>query len=233
LHQHHISKVAYETVFPMVQQKNFKNALLQYTYATYSPKKCDSLIARNTHYYDSTIEATLILNGMLQPATQFALALRYKKDLRLDPQLTDSLLHHAMYLSAVRDSIMSIDPYPIVDYGPYEAEKLNKLLTEEQYTLLLGFRNRKIAIADAENDWKEMGIRDLQKNLNKDQVVQEIANFYMSKYIIWNRYANDKIEQWAAINALDNTKPYALKILDPIRWSGSKVRSTNNLNLKW
>jgi hypothetical protein len=39
LHQHHISKVAYETVFPMVQQKNFKNALLQYTYATYSPKK--------------------------------------------------------------------------------------------------------------------------------------------------------------------------------------------------
>ncbi len=230
---HRVSKGAYDSVYGLVKEKNYELAVLQYTYATYHYKRFDSLIRQTSHRYDSLIEVTLIRNGALQTGSQFALALKYKDLLGLRPDLADSLLYHVLYLNARRDSILAIDPDAPIDFGPYEALHLSQLLTNDQYNLLLSYKNRAQAIADATADWNEMELRGVTAGFNKDEVINQISGFYILKYNAWNRLAYDKIALWATQRVLGDSKPEALKILDPLRWNGDTTKTANNLKLQW
>jgi hypothetical protein len=224
---------AYDSVYDLIKEKNYKKAVVQYTYATYHFKQFDSLERQISHRYDSLIEATLLRNGALQSGSQFALALKYKDILGLRYSLTDSLLDQVMYLNARRDSILSIDPDAPIDFGPYEAAHLSQLLTDDQYNLLLSYKNRAQAIADANADWNEMELRGVTAGLNKDEVIRQISGFYILKYNAWNKLAYDKIALWSTQRVISESKPEVLKILDPLRWNGDTTKSANNLKLQW
>ncbi len=228
-----VSANAYDSVYHLVKEKNYRKAVLQYTYAWYHFHTFDSLVRQTNRYYDSAIKASLLLDGSLQPVNQFAMALKYKNLLKLDPSLTDSLLYYALYLSRQRDSILQITPYADVDFSPFESEHLSRLLTDEQYTKLLVYKNRYQAYTDAQSDWAEMELRGLSGGFDKHQVINQITDYYVIKYSIWNRLAFDKIRQWANIWSIQENKPEALKVLDPVRWNGSTVKTNNNLKLQW
>lgn len=228
-----LTKGAYDSVYGLVNEKNYKKAVLQYAYATYHYKQFDTLIRQTSHYYDSLIQATLLRNGGMQPGSQFALALRYKDMLGLRYSLTDTLLDQVMYLNARRDSILSADPDAPIDFGPYESAHLSQILTLEQYNLLLSYKNRAQAIYDANADWNEMELRGVTAGLNKDDVIRQISSFYILKYNAWNRLAHDKIALWATQRIIGESEPAVLKILNPLRWNGDTTKSSNNLKLQW
>lgn len=233
INEYRVSPNAISGVFDLIKEKNYKKAVLQYTYAMYHPALFDRLVRLTTQYYDSTIKVALLLDGYMLPASQFAVALKYKNILNLRTSLIDTLLQCAIYLSKKRDSILNKDPFAVTDFGDYEAERLTNLLTEDQYTTVLSFKNRSLARHDAESDWAEMELRGITAGFDKEKTIAEITNYYIAKYNAWNRLANDKISQWAAIKVIGDNKPKALKILDPLRWGGSTQKNNNNLNLKW
>jgi hypothetical protein len=229
----HVSETAFRSLEKIIREKYYKKALLQQTYALYYPQKYSYMLKGTMEYYDSVIKATLIYDGNLQPATQFAIALKYKTQLHLRSTLCDTLVKHAMYLEKQRDSIFFRDPFAIIDFAEYETKYLKPLLTEQQYNGVLLQRNRTYAAANAQTDWQEMVERGLDRGFEKEETIRQITDYYIVKNDAWCRYANDKIKLWANLYAIDQEKPKALKVLDPVRWSGSTQKVNNNLQLQW
>ena len=230
---HKITRTAYDSVYGLIKEKNYKKAVLQYTYSEYHHAVFDSLTRLTTRYYDSSVEASLIRDGSLLPTTQFAMALKYKNLLQLRPGLVDTLVQEAMYLARQRDSILSIDRYAMIDFGAYEAERLNELLTEDQYNLLLTTKNQYKALVDAQADWAEMEQRGISGGFDKVETIREIADFYLLKYNTWNKLANDKLKQWETLRIIGMNRPKALQVLEPLRWTGNTDKATNSLKVKW
>ncbi len=227
-----VSVKEYEDIYNIVQTKNYIKALCAITYLPYHKKLFDSAMAQTSIHYDSLIRAKLISDGSLQPTTQFAIALKHKEELGLQPAVIDTLLSLALVTENRRDSIFGRDPYASIDNGPFESEHLTQILSDEQYTRVLFYKNKSLAEANARADWEEMKLRGLSDGLEKEQTIKEIANYYIEVYGSWSRYAHDKIKQWASMHEIDPDKPKSLKMLDTIRWSGSTKKATNNLDLK-
>jgi hypothetical protein len=228
-----VGRNAFDSIYPLIREKNYKRAVLEYTYALYNHRLFDSLQRGTTKYYDSLIEATLVRNGSMLPSSEFAIALKYKDRLKLDPDIIDRLVEDAMYLAGQRDSILNRDPFAAMDFGPYEAQELGSLLTDEQFEMVLTFKNKSQAMADAQSDWSEMELRGLTGGFNKEETIDQLYGYYLRKNNAWKRLANDKIRQWSALRAISDSKPEALKLLDPIRWNGTTDKAPNNLKLKW
>lgn len=229
----HVSEEAFHHLEKLIEAKYYTEAVARDTYDQFYPQRYNQASMANMKYYDSLITATMIYDGSLQPTSQFAIALKIKDQLDLRPGLCDTLVHHAMYLEKKRDSIFLIDPFASIDFGDYETKYLSKLLTEDQYNAVLVQKNRTYAAANALADWREMVSRGIDRGFLKDQTVKELTAFYIAKNSAWCRYADDKIRQWANLRALDDIKPKALKVLDPLRWSGATEKTTNNQQLQW
>jgi len=229
----HVSEEAFKDLEKLIKEKHYTEAVLRDTYSRYYPQRYNQASLANMKYYDSLIKATMIYDGSLQPATQFAIALKIKDQLGLQSGLCDTLVRHAMYLEKERDSIFLIDPFASIDFGEYESRHLSKLLTEDQYNAVLVQKNRTYAAATALTDWQEMVLRGVDRGFIKDQTIKQITDYYIVKNGAWYRYADDKIRLWANLHALDEIKPKALKVLDPMRWSGATEKTTNNQQLQW
>jgi hypothetical protein len=229
----HISYNAFNAVFDLVVQKNYTNALIQYTYGPDNHYIVDSLIFLTSRRYDSSIKASLIRDGSIQPGSQFAIALKYKDYLKLDPRLTDTLVFHAMQIAHWQDSVQLRDPFVWIDYGDYESRILSSLLTEEQYTGLLMIRNKSNAYLTARKAWDDLEKFNMTGGLNKDQTIIQIAEFNIAWFSAWNRMAHDKKRQTANTRALDEIKPEILKKLEQARWNATVEKPANDARLKW
>ena len=138
---------------------------MQYTHAAYRPQLLTRLLKKTAHYYDSIVYASLLRDGSLTPGNQFAIGLKCRNILNLTPEVTDSLVYYASYVWQVRDSLLGVNPFSVVDFGPFESQHLSSLLTEDQYTLLLAYRNQPQAVADAQKDWEDIERRKLTAGL--------------------------------------------------------------------
>jgi hypothetical protein len=229
----HVSQEAFDSVSKLVKEKFEKKVLIRQTYAAYHQHLHDWTLRETMKRYDSTIEARLVYDGSIQPTTQFAIALKYKQQLGLKPEQCDVLIKHAMHLWKQRDSIFFKDPFASIDFNEYETTYLTQILTEKQYNTVLFHKNRTYASANAAADWQEMVVRGLDRGFLKDEAITQMTDYFIAKNNAWCRYANDKVKLWANLRALEDTKPKALKVLDPVRWSGATEKAKNNLQLQW
>jgi hypothetical protein len=230
----HISLNAFKAVYNLILEKNYKNSLIEYTYGAFNVRLVDSLIAKTSVRYDSTIKALLFRDGSLLPTNQFSIALKYKDFLDIKSlTVIDSLVYHAMFLSHQLDSIRLRDPFGYIDFGEYESAHLTELLTEKQYTLLLMLKNKPNAYAEAKKDWADLEKRRMTQGLNMEPTVELFANYYIARYSAWNRMAHDKKKQTANMKMLEEIKPQPLKALDAARWNDEPEQPTNSLKLKW
>jgi hypothetical protein len=232
INKQHVSKTAYDTIYNLVQKKNSQQVLLEYTYGANS-KWRDSVINVSNKYYDSSITALLFRNGSLLSTSQFTIALKYKSFLTLRETLVDTLLFHAMYLDKLQDSSKQKDPFAKTDFKAYEAKWLNQLLTEEQYTKLLTIKNSSAAQLDAKEDWEDMETWKITKDFNKEETIKTLFKYYIAKWIIYYRLANDKLKQEANLRSLKETQPKALKMLSAAKKLPNPVNDNTNLQLKW
>lgn len=233
IYNYKVSPAGYETVLPLIKDRNYQRFLLSATYSMYQPKTCDSLILVISRRYDSLIESALLRDGSILPTSEFAIALKFKNELGLDPGLTDTLLYHAMYLAKRRDSILQSDPFASLNFGAYESRVMSGLLTDDQYTMLLSYKNRAQAAAEAESDWNEMVLRGIAGGFQRDEATRQMADYYLMKDNTWNRLEGDKIKQWDANIEMGDRKPAPLKVLDPIRWSRLPQKPANSLKVQW
>jgi hypothetical protein len=230
----HISQNAFNTVYGLVLEKNFKNCLVQYTYGTFNNTLVDSLVARISVHYDSLIRVSLLRDGSLVSTSQFAIALKYREFLKIDSRiLLDSLVYHAMNLSRMQDSIRLRDPFVNIDFGDYESMHLSRLLSEEQYTNLLMLRNKTNAFVEAKKDWADLERRKMVQDMKMEETVIQFANYYIARYSSWNRLAHEKKKQTASARMLEEIKPQALKALDAARWNDEPEQPGNSLQIKW
>jgi hypothetical protein len=232
LHDQHVSKSGLDTIYQLVLKKNYQQALLEYTYGANSIFR-DSVIKASNKQYTSLIRAALFRDGSLLATNQFTIALKYKKTLELRPSLTDTLLWHAMYLDNRQDSFKTRDPFAKTDFKAYEAQWLNKLLTEEQYTKLLAIKNASAARLDAEEDWQDMETWNITKGFDKETTLKELYKYYLAKWIAYYRLANDKLKQEANQRAIKEMQPKALKMLSAAKKLPNPVNDNTNLQLKW
>jgi hypothetical protein len=233
VHLHHVSTGAYDSISHLIVAKNYHNSVIQYTFGASYPRLCDSLIHKTSRYYDSCVEVALIRDGSLQPSTQFALALKNKEWLQLRPEIIDSLVWHAMYVSRLRDSVALKNPFAPFDTEAYESEELTALLSETEYTNLLILKNQPQALADAKKDWAEMVQRGIAGGLIEETALEQLTSYYVMRYSAWNRYAHDKNTQMANVRSLEENKPQCLKTLDYARWNATPAKAANNQKLQW
>ena len=228
----HVSKYGFDSIFHLIKQKNYQQVLLEYTYAG-NPKMRDTLLSRSSKYFDSTITASLMRDGSLLSSSQFAIALKYRHVLELRPTLIDTLVQYAMYVKMQHDSLLMKDPFAKSDSKVYEAQILNELLTEDQYTKLLMIKNKSQVDLDTNDDWDDMEKWGLAANLNKDATIKQLHQYYMVKWNAYYRMANDKIKQEANLKLLKDNQPKALKMLSAAKKQPNPVNDNTKLNLSF
>lgn len=227
-----VTKDAYVNISPLVNEKLYKQVLYEYTYAA-NLRKRDSIIYESGQYYDSLITRYVLRDGSLLSSNQFSIALKYKKVIGIDPKLTDTLLYHAMYLTHLQDSIVTIKPFAKTDFKAYEAAILGNLLTDAQYSKLLAIKNDPTARMNAEDDWEDMVLWNISGDYNKEETLKELFNFYMAKWISYYKLANDKIKQEANQKVIKDSQPRALKALSAAKKLPAPANANTNLQLKW
>ena len=232
INEQHISKAAFDSVYGLVWQKNYQQALIEYTVGANS-KFRDSIIKNSNRYYDSSIKASLVRDGSLLATNQFAIALKYKTTLQLRATLIDTLLRHAMYLSKKQDSVWAKDPFAKTDFKAYEAKWLNTLLNEDQYTKLLSIKNNSTAQLNAEEDWGDMETWNITTGFDKEATIKELYKYYLAKWIAYYRLAHDKLKQEANQRTIKDMQPKALKMLSAAKKLPNPVNNNTNLQLKW
>ena len=227
---HKLADSTVRLVHGLLRRKAYALSLSEYAYAAYPFKREESILSISRHY-DSLIERSLLQNGALVAQSQFAIALRYKELLGLRRSLTDTLLHHALRVSHLRDSVLSADPFAKTDFKAYEAYHLNNLLSEEQYSRLLFIKNRSQAAKDAQDDWDEMVLRNLATSLQKETALGQLNEYYLAKWNAYYRLAHDKLRQESNLRLLKDHQPKILKQLSAAQKQPLPVNENTNLLL--
>jgi hypothetical protein len=192
------------------------------------------IAAKTAWIKDSLMKVSFIKDGVLMmPFSQFTIALKCKEKLRLSPQVIDSLVYYTVHTLEMYDSLMAVNPYTIPEFLGYESFHLSQLLSEEQYTRFLQFKNQPTALTEANKNWAEIKKHGLNTGLNKEQTISEISNYYIKRYSNWNRYAHDGKKQYEDMLALEDTKPIILKQLDAARRKAESENSDNNFKYQW
>lgn len=232
--EYHVSKDEFVPLVKLVEKKAYQQALIEYTYGG-DGRKRDSLLLVVTKKCDSPLVAALLRNGCMMNTSQFAVALKYKQFLKLDPATVDTLLFHALYVNHVRDSCSQKDPFAKVDLKAYEAKWCNRLLTEDQYTKLLSLKNSGQAKNDANNDWENMEKRGITQGFDKKVTLDQLYRYYLQKWNAYNRYADDDARLEESLLILRDKSPEALKKLTAAKRQPKPANTNANagLNLKW
>jgi hypothetical protein len=200
---------------------------------TVSTARKDSLQNQVCLKEDSLIETALIKDGAFISSSQFMAAIRYQTMLHLTDGQTDSLLADGIYLVKLRDSAWNINPLIPFDAKDYENQHMSRILTDEQYSMLLRMRYRPDATINAEHDWLDLEKRGLTKDLNKETTVKALTNYYIKLKSSSNLYAFDLNKQSAYARSVRDDQPKALKILTYARKNNVTSAANQTLNNQW
>lgn len=200
---------------------------------TVSTARKDSLQNRICKKEDSLIETALMKDGAFLNSSQFMAAIRFKAKLHLTEGQTDSLLADGILLTAMRDSVWNINPFSPFDTKDYENVHMSKILTDEQYSILLKMRYLPNATINATNDWADLEKRGLSKGLDKETTIRVLTNYYIRLKSSSSLYAFDLTKQSAYARSVKDDQPKALKILMCARKNNVTSASNQTLNNQW
>lgn len=182
----------------------------------YNYKSADSLVIKNnlTPAQIQTlkdIRTGVYFESKASFISQFALAIKFQDSIGINSsQLAAIKLCYDTLKQIQKDSANSVIRF---DGRAFESSRLNNILTSLQYTLLLVLKNMAKAKVFALNDWKEMEMRGIIANYNKDSSINILTNFYIARESTYNRYQHDKIKQSELIKYLYANKPRVLNAL--------------------
>ncbi len=104
-----------------------------------------------------------------------------------------------------------------LDTRAYESKKIQTILGPNQYFSLLKLKNKNRAARTAESDWKELELRHADSSFTQIQVIEDLANYYLLKACLYDKYQDDVIKQKAELRELYEHRPRALRLLEKAR----------------
>jgi hypothetical protein len=135
----------------------------------------------------------------------------------LRPGQVDSLLERAYTLEKMQDEFSWKNPLGKFDANPFEAQYIQRILSEDQFLNLLAIINKPQADKWATDDWAELVARGMTTGLDSARTVHEFTQYNIARLVAKDRYADDKIKQNAQITAVDSNMPPALRRLKTAR----------------
>jgi hypothetical protein len=174
------------------------------------------LTPREIKLYDSAIIATRdfatpIFDDVIVPDaemnSQFGIAMKYKKLLRLRDSQIDSIKNYAI---ALKSKIVFAKANPdsgFFDKAAFESENLSKVLNDNQYLVLLNEKNKVQSEIQARYLWHALTEKGLHKKFNKEQSLKELLIYYIIRANFTDRFANEKQRRNIMIKALKLPEP--------------------------
>ena len=211
-----LTKEGAKSIFPIVAEKERRLAVLHAAFPSYTTTR-DSLTREVNYLYDSLIRIAMLRDGVSPMASQFTIAVKERKSLGLAAWQVDSLLSLAARLEKMKDAFREKDPLGKFDSKPFETDNMLKVISEDQYRTVLIVKCRGQAKADAEQDWLELQQRHLAANLDKDSTLRQLNDYYLAKWVMYNRYGNDRIKQAANVKDVYEHMPHVLRTLTSAR----------------
>lgn len=211
-----LTKAGYDAIYAQVMQKEKALATYDYTFPVFTRYK-DSLITGAARYYDSLITIALMKDGSFPFVSLFTTTIKMRDKLQLSSEQVDSVMSGAFTLQKLYDAYKQQHPGGKFDAAPFEADKLPHLLTEDQYMMLLGEKNRTRAEEWANKDWKEMRRLGMAAASDSLSVIWQLTEYNKKRLAAKDRYANDDLQQTAYINDIDATMPELLRRLKVAR----------------
>ncbi len=160
--------------------------------------------------------------------SQFSIALRYKDTLNLNAAQIDQMYSEIKNLKSLKNAHYTAHKESL-DTRSLESQKMVQVLTGTQYDLLLRLKNHSKSKANAENDWKEMEIRNMNTQFSKGATVAELYEYYVIRESLYDKYRHDPISQSAETKAHYNNRPACMKALTKLRRTNTDTFG-NNLN---
>lgn len=154
--------------------------------------------------------------------SQFGVALKMKNILKLRDAQSDSLLTYAALLKSKLDFASANPDSGYFDRPAYESENMSKILTEDQYTVMLSEKNKPQCQNQAKYIWHDLKVMGLSNKFDKEESLKNLTIYYLLRAHITERFANEKERQRAMI--------YALKIPEALKaWQQSKKTDKDKL----
>lgn len=148
--------------------------------------------------------------------SQFAIAIRYKDTLGLSHMQTTAIYNYIDTLKQLKNQHYATH-HKSLDTRAYESAHISTILTENQYTQLLIFKNQSKAEALAESDWAEVQLRGLDSIYVKEEVLGGLITYYVNRESVYNRYQHDPIIQNYMAKELYRFRPQVLRALQKAR----------------
>lgn len=169
------------------------------------------LTAKQQYYYSIAIDKERSKTKYW--FTQFSFALQNKDTLKLRTEIADSMFLYIDALNKMKNTFKKKNPGQWFESKAYESEAMTRLLSEEQYTLLLTLKNYEKAKSSAMKDWDEVEVRKIANAFNKEIEIKRLTEYYVEKQNTFDRYAHDKIKQNAVLKYVYDNKPRILNAL--------------------
>jgi len=206
-------------------------ALLDIAFPTFTKYK-DSLQQRMLRPADSLITVALMKDGVFPFATQFSAAIKMRQRLVLRQGQVDTLMGHAVTVMQMKEDFIKKYPLGSFEASAYEAQHLPTVLSDDQYRLVLGEKNRAQADKWAAEDWAEIKKRGLADGSDSAYTVYQLATYNTNRLVAKDYYANDKIMQNAMINDIDNNMPALMRKLKVARRADTVANATKEQPVK-
>ncbi len=142
-------------------------------------------------------------------ASKFAVAIKVRNQLKIDKRMTDSLL---LYLRTAKANSKKDD----FNENDYEADKLGRLLTEQQNGILMRAIYKTRAQDYAKADWVLLKKYNLTKGLDSAAIYAQNEEYELYKAVFLNRIilAKNQLKDDSIRQVINITKPRGLLKLD-------------------
>jgi hypothetical protein len=148
--------------------------------------------------------------------SQFSAGIRYKDSLNLTSAQVITLQNYVDSVKLKKNQHYSQFKKSL-DTRAFESKNIGSILTSSQHAKMLMLKNRRRAIANAENDWKELELRHADSSFVKSEEIIALTNFHLIKACIGDRYRHDIIKQKAEFREIYSHRPRIIRVLEKAR----------------
>lgn len=174
--------------------------------------------------YDDYVQAKKDNASNKYTYSQFAVALRYRDEIGLNELQVYALYREVATLKNMKNAHYQ-EHHEGLDTREHESSTMTAILTDDQYTKTLEFKNERKVKSIIDKDIKEMTLRGVLEGEDLEQVKLDLYNYYIVRESLYDRYRHDLIRQSDETRQHYYDRPAILKKLTKAR------RAPNNNTL--
>ncbi len=163
--------------------------------------------------YDDFVQAKKDNAGNKYTYSQFAVALRYRDEIDLNELQTYALYREVANLKNMKNAHYQ-EHSKGLDTRGHESRLMAQILTDEQYTKALEYKNRSKVNSMVSQDVEKLTLRGILEGEDIEQVKSDLYAYYIIRESLYDRYRHDLIRQSDETKVHYYNRPEVLKQLN-------------------